>query len=49
MRLFAYEGGLGAVVVRLALLVFVMRGGREGGLTEGLVLEMKSSSSEIWA
>lgn len=35
MRLLAYEGGLGATVVRLALLVFVMRGGRAVGLTEG--------------
>lgn len=34
MRLLAYEGGRGAVVVRRALLVFVINGGKAGGTTE---------------
>lgn len=32
MRLFAYDGGLGAVGVRRTLVVFVIKGGKVGGL-----------------
>jgi hypothetical protein len=36
MRLFAYEGGLGAAGVRRALFVFVISGGKAGGFAGGV-------------
>lgn len=36
MRLLAYEGGLGAVVVRRAGFVFVISGGKGGGFAGGV-------------